>query len=183
VAKRLTRVSRVRKVENSNPNGRPNATQRCKRFATASTSTQVAVLLWHGDEAPQTRYMLRRNTESIIKDLVWFDKAKQVNVLRLQTATVCCLQIVWLIDFILLFLKSGLQRALIACLHDQTKSGFCGGPAFIQPIRAIWKVFKKPWFAGKKQDCQTNLRAKLGFRLRLKKSYCCTTVLGHSILK
>jgi len=26
---------------------------------------------------------------------------------------------------------------LLACLHDQNKSGFFGGPAFIQPIRAI----------------------------------------------
>jgi len=25
----------------------------------------------------------------------------------------------------------------IACLHDQNKNGFFGGPAFIQPIRAI----------------------------------------------
>jgi len=34
-------------------------------------------------------------------------------------------------------------RSLIACLHDQNKSGFFGEPAFIQPIRAIEKVFKK----------------------------------------
>jgi len=34
--------------ESSNPNGRPNLTQRCKRFATVSTFTQVAVvLLWN----------------------------------------------------------------------------------------------------------------------------------------
>jgi len=26
---------------------------------------------------------------------------------------------------------------LLGCLHDQNKSGFSGGPAFIQPIRAI----------------------------------------------
>jgi len=45
----LTRVPRVRVVESSNPKGRPNLTQRCKRFATASTSTQVAVLSWHYD--------------------------------------------------------------------------------------------------------------------------------------
>jgi len=31
---------------------------------------------------------------------------------------------------------------LIACLHDQNKSGFFGGPAFIQPIRVIGKVSK-----------------------------------------
>jgi len=35
----------------------------------------------------------------------------------------------------------------------KTKVDFFGGPAFIQPIRAIWKVFKKPWLAGKK--CRT----------------------------
>jgi len=28
----------------------------------------------------------------------------------------------------------------LACLHDQNKSGFFGGPAFIQPIRAIWNT-------------------------------------------
>jgi len=33
---------------------------------------------------------------------------------------------------------------LLACLHDQNKSGHFGGPAFIQLIRAIEKVFKKP---------------------------------------
>jgi len=27
-----------------------------------------------------------------------------------------------------------------------------GGPTFIQPIRTIWNVFKKPWLAGKKAD-------------------------------
>jgi len=26
---------------------------------------------------------------------------------------------------------------ILACLHDQNKSGFFGGPAFIQPIRTI----------------------------------------------
>jgi len=31
---------------------------------------------------------------------------------------------------------------------------FFGGPAFIQPIRAIKKVFKKPWLAGKKPALQ-----------------------------
>jgi len=41
LAEGLTRVSRVREVEISNPKNRPNLTQRCKRFATASTSTQV----------------------------------------------------------------------------------------------------------------------------------------------
>jgi len=27
-------------------------------------------------------------------------------------------------------------RTVLACLHDQNKSGFFGGPAFFQPIRA-----------------------------------------------
>jgi len=31
---------------------------------------------------------------------------------------------------------------LLTCLHDQNKSGFFGGPAFIKPIRAIWKFSK-----------------------------------------
>jgi len=39
-------------------------------------------------------------------------------------------------------------------LHDQNKSGFFGGPVFIQPIRAIWKVFWKLWLAGKKPALQ-----------------------------
>jgi len=68
----LTRVSRVREIESSIPKGRPNLTQRCKRFATASASTQVAVLSWRYDGrlTLQTRYTLRRNTASIMKDLV-----------------------------------------------------------------------------------------------------------------
>jgi len=52
-------------------------------------------------------------------------------------------------------LKSLLFRGwLLACFHGQNKSGFFGGPAFIQPIRAIWKVFKKSWLAGKKPTLQ-----------------------------
>jgi len=31
-------------------------------------------------------------------------------------------------------------NAYLACLHDQNKSGFFGGPDFIQPIRVIEKV-------------------------------------------
>jgi len=31
--------------------------------------------------------------------------------------------------------------SLLACLHDQNKSGFFGGPAFFQPIRAL-KTFQ-----------------------------------------
>jgi len=40
--------------------------------------------------------------------------------------------------------KAFLGKTLIACLHNQNNSGVFGGPAFIQPIRAILKVFKKP---------------------------------------
>jgi len=40
----------------------------------------------------------------------------------------------------------------------KTKVAFCRAgfypPAFIQPIREIWKVFKKPWLAGKKPALQ-----------------------------
>jgi len=32
--------------------------------------------------------------------------------------------------------------SLLASLHDQNKISFCGGPAFIKPVRAIYKVFK-----------------------------------------
>jgi len=49
MAGRLMRVPRVREVESSFPKGRPNLTQRCKRFATDSTSTHVAVLPWRYD--------------------------------------------------------------------------------------------------------------------------------------
>jgi len=46
------------------------------------------------------------------------------------------------------------SSALLACLHDQNKSGFFEGPAFIQLMRAICKVFKKLWLAGKKPALQ-----------------------------
>jgi len=36
--------------------------------------------------------------------------------------------------------KFAILRSQLACLHDQNKGGFFGGPAFIQPIRAIEKV-------------------------------------------
>jgi len=49
------------------------------------------------------------------------------------------------------FFIIGLQ---LVRLHDQNKSGFFGGPAFIQPVRAIWKVFKRSWLAGKKPALQ-----------------------------
>jgi len=48
-AEQLTREPCVREIESSNPKGRPNLTQRCKRFAIASTSTQVAMLPWRYD--------------------------------------------------------------------------------------------------------------------------------------
>jgi len=35
---------------------------------------------------------------------------------------------------------SDLREELIACLHDQNKSGFFGGPAFFQPFRAFRKL-------------------------------------------
>jgi len=49
MAERSTRVPRVLEVESSFLKGRPNLTQRCKRVATASTSTKVAVLPWRYD--------------------------------------------------------------------------------------------------------------------------------------
>jgi len=39
------------------------------------------------------------------------------------------------------FASKILKNDHIACLHDQNKNGFFGGPAFIQLIRAIWRVF------------------------------------------
>jgi len=36
------------------------------------------------------------------------------------------------------FFLTGFRRsAYLTCLHDQNESGFFGGPAFKQPIRAI----------------------------------------------
>jgi len=73
MAKRLLRLPRVQEVKSSKRKGRPNLTQRCKRLATASTSTQVAVLPWRYMTrrwAPQSRYTLRRNTASVMKGLV-----------------------------------------------------------------------------------------------------------------
>jgi len=37
----------------------------------------------------------------------------------------------------------------LACLHVQKRSGLFGGPAFIQPIRAIWKSFKRSYWLDK----------------------------------
>jgi len=39
---------------------------------------------------------------------------------------------------------------LVACLHDQNKSGFFGGPGFIQPIRATLKSIQKALISWKK---------------------------------
>jgi len=36
-----------------------------------------------------------------------------------------------------IFIEDLLLRTHLTCLHDQNKSGFFGGSAFIQPIRAI----------------------------------------------
>jgi len=50
MAERLTRVPPVQEVESSFLKGRSNLTQRCKRFAIASTPAQVAALLsWRYD--------------------------------------------------------------------------------------------------------------------------------------
>jgi len=55
---------------------RPNLTQRCTRFATASTFTQVALLPWRHDAKMGTATLctLRRNTASITKGLVFWKK-------------------------------------------------------------------------------------------------------------
>jgi len=37
------------------------------------------------------------------------------------------------------------QASLLACLHDQNKSGFFGRPAFFQPIRAFPIVYRSDW--------------------------------------
>jgi len=44
----------------------------------------------------------------------------------------------------------GFALTLLASLHDQNKSGFFEGPAFNQPIRAIYNLFKELRLAGKK---------------------------------
>jgi len=59
-------VPRVRVVESSDPNGRPNLAQRCKRFATASSSTQVAVLTW--------RYDTEMGTANSLHASPWYDE-------------------------------------------------------------------------------------------------------------
>jgi len=48
------------------------------------------------------------------------------------------------------FVNFGVEGHPLACLQDQIKSAFFGRPAFLQPIKAIWNVFKKPRLAGKK---------------------------------
>jgi len=66
-----TRVTRVREDGSSKPR-RPNLTQRCKRFATALTSTQVVVLPWRYYDAEMGTAItntLRRNTA--VKSLVF----------------------------------------------------------------------------------------------------------------
>jgi len=60
-------VQRVLEVESLFPKGRPNVTQRCKRFATASTSINASscvalALLWRRDG--NRKLVSRRNTAS-----------------------------------------------------------------------------------------------------------------------
>jgi len=50
--------------------------------------------------------------------------------------------------FLFYSLKADQQGSQLACLHVQSKSGFFGGPAFFQPIRALWKLFRLLWLAG-----------------------------------
>jgi len=46
------------------------------------------------------------------------------------------------------WVPTGLKKPVLACLHDQNKSGFFGGPAFFQPITAFWKLLRLLWLAG-----------------------------------
>jgi len=66
---RLTRLPRVREVESSNPKGRQNLTQCCKRFATTSISTQELPWRYNAKMGTTTHYRLWRNTESIMRSL------------------------------------------------------------------------------------------------------------------
>jgi len=52
-------VLRLQEVESSNPKDLPNLTQRCKRFATSSTSMQVAVLSWCYDAEMSSKLVTR----------------------------------------------------------------------------------------------------------------------------
>jgi len=61
MVEQLTRVPRMREVESSNLKGRPILTQRWKRFATASTSKQIAMLPW--------RYDVEMGTANSLHDL------------------------------------------------------------------------------------------------------------------
>ena len=76
VGQAVTRLSLVQEVEVP-ISGRSNQTQCCWRFASA------AKFLWNElccpgtmtrSWAPQTRYALRRNTASVMKDLIWFQR-------------------------------------------------------------------------------------------------------------
>jgi len=57
MTERLTRVPRDRKSGVQIPEW-PNLTQRCKRFATASTCTQVTVLPWRYEAELDTAKLL-----------------------------------------------------------------------------------------------------------------------------
>ena len=75
VGRAATHSSLEREVWGSNP-GRSNPTQCCQQLATAATFLRKE-LCYPGAMtrrwAPPTRYTLRRNTASIMKDLIWFD--------------------------------------------------------------------------------------------------------------
>jgi len=47
-----------------------------------------------------------------------------------------------------------IRLCLLACLHDQNKSRFFGGPAFIQVNQSKLKSFLKALIAGKKPALQ-----------------------------
>jgi len=67
-SQRLTRVPRVREVLSSNPE-LAYLIQHCKRFATAATSTQVAVLPWH--------YGAEKGTANLLHASVYYGKYKE----------------------------------------------------------------------------------------------------------
>jgi len=54
ISKQLTQVPRVQEVVSSSHKDRPNLIQCCKRFATTSTSAQVAVFPWRYDVEVRT---------------------------------------------------------------------------------------------------------------------------------
>jgi len=76
MAEMLTRVPHVPEVESSKPKGRPSLTQRYKRFNTASTSTQAAVLPWRYVAETDSANSLQASEYGECYNerfLVWFD--------------------------------------------------------------------------------------------------------------